>query len=108
MSRLNLRIYIWKHKRFIWMEKGFFPSLDWSQRRDANVEPSSFTPSPSKDQTTNVHRGSDVGDGGRPAASGKQCVRHGKRVEILASRAGRGQRAPPPPAAEPNEQSYSR
>lgn len=55
-----------------------------------------------------VCRVSDVGDRGRPAAGGKQCVRHGNGVEGMASRAGRRQRAPPPPAAKPHGQSHSR
>lgn len=46
-----------------------------------------------------ICRVSDVGDGGRLAAGGKQCVLHRNSVEGVASRAGRRQSAPPPAAA---------
>lgn len=55
-----------------------------------------------------VLRWFDVGIGGGPAAGGKQRGRHGGGVEGMASRAGRRQRAPPPPVAQLPGQSHSR
>lgn len=55
-----------------------------------------------------ICRESDVRDGGRPAAGGKQCDCNGNGFEDVATRAGRRQRAPPPAAAQPPGQSHSR